>query len=402
MAVVHNVKTNLEIIYMELSYILNELGEDRDQYFNAIAPPIIQSSNFAFKTVADFRQGLADEYNATLYSRGNNPTVDILRKKLAALDGAEDALVFGSGIASISIPIIALLNQGDHIVSVAKPYSWTIKLFERLLPRFGVTVSFIDGTKIENFEQAIRPNTKLIYLESPNTLTFELQDLEAVASLAKSKGIYTMIDNSYCSPLYQQPYKLGIDLVAQSATKYISGHSDVVAGVVTGSKAVIKKIFDAEFLTIGGNISPMNAWLLIRGLRTIHLRLAHIFESTKKIVDFVASHPKVERVIFPFHSSFPQLDLARKQMKDAGGLFSLVLKVNSVEEIERFCNSLKRFFMAVSWGGHESLIIPAVVGFPKDQFDPANPNHRIIRIYVGLEDTNYLIEDLKNALDALK
>lgn len=387
---------------MELSYILNELGEDRDQYFNAIAPPIIQSSNFAFKTVSDFRQGLADEYNATLYSRGNNPTVDILRKKLAALDGAEDALVFGSGIASISIPIIALLNQGDHIVSVAKPYSWTTKLFERLLPRFGVTVTFIDGTRIENFEQAIRPNTKLIYLESPNTLTFELQDLKAVAHLAKSKGIYTMIDNSYCSPLYQQPYKLGIDLVAQSATKYISGHSDVVAGVVTGSKALIKKIFDAEFLTIGGNISPMNAWLLIRGLRTIHLRLAHIFESTKKIVEFVAAHPKVERVIFPFHSSFPQYELARKQMKDAGGLFSLVLKVNSVDEIERFCNSLKRFLMAVSWGGHESLIIPAVVGFPKEQFDAANPNHRIIRLYVGLEDTNYLIEDLKSALDALK
>jgi cystathionine beta-lyase/cystathionine gamma-synthase len=388
-------------INMELSYILNELGEDRDQYFNAIAPPIVQSSNFAFKTVADFRQGLADEYNATLYSRGNNPTVDILRKKLAALDGAEDALVFGSGIASISIPIIALLNQGDHIVSVAKPYSWTIKLFERLLPRFGVTVTFIDGTRVENFEQAIRPNTKLIYLESPNTLTFELQDLEAVARLAKAKGIYTMIDNSYCSPLYQQPYKLGIDLVAQSATKYISGHSDVVAGVVTGSKALIKKIFDAEFLTIGGNISPMNAWLLIRGLRTIHLRLAHIFESTKKVVDFVAAHPKVERVIFPFHTSFPQQALARKQMKDAGGLFSLVLKVNSVDEIERFCNSLKRFFMAVSWGGHESLIIPAVVGFPKEQFDAKNPNHRIIRIYVGLEDTQYLIEDLKNALNAL-
>jgi cystathionine beta-lyase/cystathionine gamma-synthase len=387
---------------MELSYILNELGEDRDQYFNAIAPPIIQSSNFAFKTVADFRQGLADEYNATLYSRGNNPTVDILRKKLAALDGAEDALVFGSGIASISIPILALVNQGDHIVSVAKPYSWTIKLFERLLPKFGITTTFIDGTKVENFEQAIRPNTKLIYLESPNTLTFELQDLEAVARLAKSKGIYTMIDNSYCSPLYQQPYKLGIDLVAQSATKYISGHSDVVAGVVTGSKAMIKKIFDAEFLTIGGNISPMNAWLLIRGLRTIHLRLAHIFDSTKKIVEFVAAHPKVERVIFPFHPSFPQQELAHKQMKDAGGLFSLVLKVNSVEEIERFCNSLKRFFMAVSWGGHESLIIPAIVGFPKEQFDPVNPNHRIIRIYVGLEDSNYLIEDLKNALDALK
>jgi len=383
---------------MDLSYILNELGEERDQYFNAIAPPIIQSSNFSFTSVADFRKGLADEYNATLYSRGNNPTVDILRKKLAAFDGAEDALVFGSGIAAISIPILAILNQGDHVVSVAKPYSWTIKLFERLLPKFGISTTFIDGTRIENFEQALKPNTKLIYLESPNTLTYELQDLEAVSRLAKSKGILTMIDNSYCSPLYQQPYKMGIDLVAQSATKYIGGHSDVVAGVVSGSKTLIKKIFDAEFLTIGGNISPMNAWLLIRGLRTIHLRLARICNTTKKLVDYLAVHPKIERVFFPFHPSFPQYELAKKQMKDAGGLFSIVLKAHSADEIESFCNSLKRFLMAVSWGGHESLVIPAVVGFPKEKFDINNPNHRIIRFYAGLEEPDYLIEDLKQAL----
>ncbi len=384
---------------MDLSYILNELGEEREQYFNAIAPPIIQSSNFAFKNVADFRQGLADEYYSTLYSRGNNPTVDILRKKLAALDGAEDALVFGSGIAAISIPILAILNQGDHVVSVAKPYSWTIKLFERLLPKFGITTTFIDGTRLDNFEQALKPNTKLIYLESPNTLTYELQDIEGVAWLAKAKGITTMIDNSYCSPLYQQPYTMGIDLVAQSATKYISGHSDVVAGVVTGSKVLIKKIFDAEFLTIGGNISPMNAWLLIRGLRTIHIRQARICDTTKKIVEYLVSHARIERVIFPFHSSFPQYELAKKQMKDAGGLFSVVIKAKSVDEIETFCNSLKRFLMAVSWGGHESLVIPSIVGFPKEQFDVSNPNHRIIRFYVGLEEPDYLIEDLKQALE---
>ena len=385
---------------MELSYILNELGEDRDQYFNAIAPPIIQSSNFAFKNVADFRKGLADEYYATLYSRGNNPTVDILRKKLAALDGAEDALVFGSGIASIAIPLLALLNQGDHVVSVAKPYSWTIKLFERLLPKFGITTTFVDGTRTENFEAALRHNTKVIYLESPNTFTYELQDLEAVAKLAKSKGIITMIDNSYSSPLNQQPYMMGIDLVAQSATKFIGGHSDVVAGVVTGSKAMIKKIFDAEFLNIGGNISPMNAWLLIRGLRTLQLRMARVCESTKKVVDALASHPKIEKVLFPLHSTFPQYALAKKQMKDAGGLFSIVLKAKSVEEIEKFCNSLKRFLLAVSWGGHESLVIPSIIGFPAKDFDLANINHRIIRFYIGLEDPDYLIADLKKALDS--
>jgi cystathionine beta-lyase/cystathionine gamma-synthase len=384
---------------MDLSYILNELGEDREAYFNAVAPPIIQSSNFTFKNVAEFRKALADEYYAILYSRGNNPTVDILRKKLAALDGAEDALVFGSGIAAISTPILALLNQGDHVVSVAKPYSWTIKLFERLLPKFGITTTFVDGTKIENFEKAIQPNTKLIYLESPNTFTYELQDLPAVTALAKRKGILTMIDNSYCSPLNQQPYKMGVDLVAQSATKFIGGHSDVVAGVVTGSQMIIKKIFDAEFLNIGTNISPMNAWLLIRGLRTLQLRMQRVCDSTKKVVDYLASHPKIERVIFPFHPSFPQYELARKQMKDAGGLFSIVLKVNTLEEVELFCNSLKHFFLAVSWGGHESLVIPSAVGFKPEEFDATNFNHRLVRLYVGLEDPDYLIADLKQALE---
>lgn len=386
---------------MDLSYILNELGEEREHYFNAVSPPIIQTSNFAFKDIAAFRKALADEYNAILYSRGNNPTVDILRKKIAALDGAEDALIFGSGMAAISTPILSVLNQGDHVVSVAKPYSWTIKLFERLLPKYGITTTFVDGREVANFEKAIQLNTKLIYLESPNTFTYELQDLKAVADLARSRGIITMIDNSYCSPLHQQPYKLGVDLVAQTATKFISGHSDVVAGVVSGSKAMIRKIFDGEFGTIGGNISPMNAWLLIRGLRTLPLRLKHICESTKKVVDFMATHPKVERIIFPFHPSFPQYELAKKQMKNLGGLFSIVMNAKSVDEIELFCNSLKHFFKAVSWGGHESLVIPAIVSFPKEQFDPNQENHRIIRFYVGLEETDYLVADLKQALAKL-
>jgi cystathionine beta-lyase/cystathionine gamma-synthase len=219
--------------------------------------------------------------------------------------------------------------------------------------------------------------------------------------VAKSKGIVTMIDNSYCSPLNQQPYLMGVDLVAQSATKFIGGHSDVVAGVVTGSKAMIKKIFDAEFLNLGGNISPQNAWLLIRGLRTIELRMQRVCSSTKRIVDYLAAHPKVEKVIFPFHSSFPQFELAKKQMKDAGGLFSVVLKSQSVVEVETFCNSLNHFLMAVSWGGHESLVIPALVSFPSGDFDPGNPHHRLIRIYVGLEDPDYLIGDLKQALEKI-
>ncbi len=383
---------------MDLSYIINELGETRADYFNAVAPPIMQTSNFAFRNVRDFRKGLADEYDAWIYSRGNNPTVDILRQKLAALDGAEDALVFGSGIAAVVTPIFANLAQGDHIVSVARPYSWTVRLFEKILPRFGMEATFVNGAHIENFEKAIRPNTKIIYLESPNTFTYELQDLKAVAALAKSKNILTMIDNSYCTPLYQRPLEMGIDISIQSATKYIGGHSDVVAGVVAGSKAMIRKIFEGELMNFGGIISPLPAWLLLRGLRTLEIRLQRISESTEKVVSWLYQHPKIEKLIYPFHPSFPQYELAKQQMKNGGGLFSVVLKATTATAVEKFCESLHHFLMAVSWGGHESLVFPAVAGFPAEQFDASLEAHRLVRIYIGLEDPDWLIKDLEQAL----
>jgi len=383
---------------MDLSYILNELGEERENYFNAVSPPIIQTSNFTFKTVADFREALNEEFDADLYSRGNNPTLNILRKKLAALDGAEDALVFSSGIAAVSVPILALLKQGDHIISVENPYSWTIKLFNNFLPKFGIQTTFVDGSEVGNFRAAIRPETKLIYLESPNTFSYELQDLQAVAQVAKEKGIITMIDNSYCGPLYQQPIKLGVDLVCQSATKYIGGHSDVVSGVLTGSRELIKSIFDHEFMNIGPSLSPHSAWLLIRGLRTLPLRMQRSYESTKTITEWLAKHPAVDKVIWPFAPDFKQAGLAKKQMMGCGGMFSFVLKKPSVQKIEVFCNKLQHILMAVSWGGHESLIIPSIAGVKLNDYDTSNPRHQLIRMYVGLEDADYLIKDLEQAL----
>ena len=206
---------------MDISYIINELAEERENYFNAIAPPIIQSSNFAFKTVDEMRSAFADEYSTYLYSRGLNPTVDILRKKLAALDNAEDCLVFSSGAAAIFAAVLANVKSGDHIVSVEKPYTWTQKMFNEILPRFGVTTTYIDGRDIENFERAILPNTRVIYLESPNSWSYALQDLAAVAELARAENIVTIIDNSFCTPIYQRPIDFGIDLVLQSATNIL-------------------------------------------------------------------------------------------------------------------------------------------------------------------------------------
>jgi cystathionine beta-lyase/cystathionine gamma-synthase len=382
---------------MDISYILNELGEERESYFNAVSPPIIQTSNFTFKTVDDFRQALGNEFDALLYSRGHNPTLNILRKKLAALDGAEDALVFSSGIAAITVPVLSLLKQGDHVISVENPYSWTVKLFNDFLTKFGITTTFVDGTKVENFENAIRPNTKLIYLESPNTFSYDLQNFKAIVALAKPRGIITMADNSYCTPLYQQPIAMGIDLVAQSATKYIGGHSDVVAGVVTGSKELIEKIFNNEFMNTGATLSPHSAWLLIRGLRTLPLRLQRSFETTKQIIAWLKQQSQVDKILWPFDADFKQAELAHQQMSGCGGMFSFTLKDSSLNKIEAFCNRLNHILMAVSWGGHESLIIPSIAGIAKTDYDAHNLRHQLIRVYIGLEDADYIIKDLEQS-----
>lgn len=383
---------------MDISYIINELGEDRFRYFNAVSPPIIQTSNFRVDTVDELRDLFADEYSGYLYSRGLNPTVDILRKKLAALDGAEDCLVLNSGASAIFASVLANVKAGDHIVSVDKPYTWAQRMFDVILPRFGVTTTYIDGTRIEHFERAILPNTSLIYLESPNSWDYKLQDLKAVAELARSENIVTVIDNSYCTPLYQRPIEYGIDIVLQTATKYIGGHSDTVGGVLCGTKAMMKKIFDSELLNAGIGIQPFNAWLLIRGLRTLPARLDRISATTRKVADYLKTHPQVEGILFPFDETFPQYELACQQMQGACGLLSFYVRARARDEIVRFCESLRHIMMAVSWGGHESLILPKCASLLAAEFDPAVKEHRMLRLYTGLEEPEYLIRDLEQAL----
>ena len=386
---------------MDISYILNEFAEERENYFNAVSPPIMQTSNFVFNTVDEMRNAFANEYAVFLYSRGKNPTTEILRKKLAALDGAEDCLVFNSGAAAIFAAIFANVKSGDHIVSVNKPYTWAQRMFDVILPRFGVSTTYIDGKEIGNFERAILPNTTIIYLESPNSWDYALQDLKAVAELAKSENIITIIDNSYCTPLYQKPIELGIDLSLQTATKYISGHSDTLGGVLSGSKAHLERIFNSEFMTIGSGISPFNAWLLIRGLRTLPARLDRITTSTGKVIDFLKQHPRVDSILFPLEESFPQFELAKKQMKGACGLLTFIIKAENMRQVEKFCEDLQHIFMAVSWGGHESLIIPKCSSFQPHEFDVTNPEHRMLRLYVGLEEPEYLIKDLEQAFEKM-
>ena len=387
---------------MDISQIINELGEDRELYFNAVSPPIYQTSNFAYKTVDALANAFENEFDVFLYSRGNNPTVDILRKKLAALDGAEDCLVFNNGAAATTAAVLSHMKAGDHAVCVRNPYTWVSKLFDNILKRYGVEVSYIDGREIANWEEAIRPNTTFFYLESPNSWDFALQPIAEVAALAKKHQITTLIDNSYCTPLYQRPMEMGIDMAMQTATKYIGGHSDTLGGVLSGSGAAIRKIFDSELMTLGSGIQPFNAWMLIRGLRTLPARLERIHHTTEKVIQFLLQRPEVERIIFPLHPSFPQYELAKQQMRGGAGLLTMVMATRERENIVRFCESLQHIMMAVSWGGHESLVIPKCAGIPKAEFNGDDQEHRYVRLYCGLEEPDYLINDLQQAFDKMK
>jgi cystathionine beta-lyase/cystathionine gamma-synthase len=381
----------------DLSNILTHLGEDRDRGYDAVVPPIVQSGNFTYPTVAAMRAVVQQEMDKPLYTRGFNPTVGILRKKIAALEHAEDALVFSSGSAAIASAVLSFVKAGDHIVCVVKPYSWTKKLLVELLPRFGVEHTFVDGTDAENYRKAIKPNTTFFILESPNSLTFELQDIAAVARIAKEHAILTLCDNSFNSPLFQNPIDLGIDMVAHSATKYLNGHSDVVAGVLAGSHAHIRQVMQKEFMTLGACPSPHDAWLLMRGLRTLELRVDRSADNAEKIALFLEKHPKVERVHWPGLESHPQHTLAKRQMKRVAGLMSIELDAPDEAAVERFCDNLKTFLIAVSWGGYESLQWPVCALKGPSGYYTDLP-FTMIRLYVGLEDPDLLIVDLDQAL----
>lgn len=380
-----------------ISFILNDLGEERERYFNAMAPPVIQTSNFVFPDVNVFRKSILDEAHSHIYTRGNNPTVEILRKKIAALEGTEDALVFASGSAAIAAAIMSCVSQGDHVICVRHPYSWTSALLNKYLARFGVLHDFVDGSDFNAIEALVKPTTRLLYLESPNTFTYELQDILACVELAKRYKLLTAIDNSYSSPLYQQPAKMGVDMVLHSVTKYINGHSDVVAGVVCSSHQLINKIFIDEYMTIGGIISPHDTSLIIRGLRTLPLRMERIQKSTMQIVMALKGHKIIRRILYPFDPDFPQYDLAKKQMSGCGGLFTIEFDIADIEALLAMIGKIKRWKIAVSWGGHESLILPmaALYNLP-GRTDPHIP-WTFVRFYVGLEEPDYLLEDLLEA-----
>jgi len=373
-----------------LSKILYE-NEESGFAHNPVGIPIYETSIFHFENCEQFASSLEDEFGSRIYTRGNNPTVEVLEKKIAQMDFAEKAKVFASGIAAISAACMAFLSSGDHVVCVNDCYGWTRKLFDNYLNRFGVEVSFVDGLDPSDYQKAMRKNTKIFYMESPTSMTFKLQDIEAITNIAKKNGIKTILDNSWATPYFQNPIKSGVDIVVYSASKYIGGHSDVVGGILTGSIKDIEHIFNTEFMNIGAIPGPFEAWLMMRGLRTMPLRLEQHMRNAVKIVEFLLSHPAIESVYYPYHESHPQFELAKKQLKGGSGLFSFNIKTEDPLKVRGFVDNLKPFKKAVSWGGYESQIIPSAL-------DLKTGTPGLVRVHIGLEDPEYLIFNLNEGL----
>lgn len=381
------------MLHDDFSYILSLLGEeDKVAWQKAMSPPIYQTGNFSYSSFAEFRDAIREERKNSLYTRGLNPTVRLLEQKLAALQGTEDALCFGSGSAAIASAVVAFCRKGDHVICMNFAYSWTQKLLKNLLSRYGVEADFVNGTNTPEVVNAFRSDTRMLILESPNSFLFELQDVMVLCREAKSRGVMVLCDNSYAGPMNRFPVEAGADLIAHSATKYISGHSDTVAGVLCGSKALLDVVFADPYMTLGAALSPFNAWLLLRGLRTLEIRVERTGKSALTIAGWLETRPEVERVYHPWLESHPQHNLALQQMDRPMGMFSVVLRNKSNNYIERFCNALRIFQMAVSWGGYESLVFPSAL------FDPNPFPDGLIRVSIGLENPELLKEDLATAL----
>lgn len=380
-------------------------GEEYERYFGGVTPPIFENSLFSFPDYDQIDRAFSGESGRYMYTRGVNPTVEILEKKITALEGTEATKVFASGMAAISSAIMTVLRGGDHVVAVKNLYSPAYQFLSTYLAdKFDVTVTYVDGRDTAEIANALQSNTSIIYLESPTSLNFHLQDLRAIATLAKARGIVTMIDNSYATPYYQRPFEMGIDLIMHSATKYLNGHSDVVAGVVTGRKEWIERIRQNEQALFGGIIGPFEAWLIIRGLRTLGIRMERHTETALRVAHFLEDHPKVTRVHYPGLASFPQKRLADEQMTGWGGLMSFEVN-GDADGIRRMINHLQYFAIGVSWGGFESLVFHPYISmkqkFTDEQMAEWELSPNLIRIFIGLEDQDVLIEDLREALKQL-
>ena len=375
-------------------------GDYEDMYGSAVMP-IYQASTFRFKDAkhgGDCFAGRADGY---IYTRIGNPTIDALENKLAELENGYRGIALASGMAAVSTVYMALLGQGQHIVSTNAVYGPSRAILERDFSRFGVEYSFIDTTNVEAIEKAIKPNTKLLYIETPTNPTIEITDIEKAAEIAHKHNILLCVDNTFCSPYTQKPLDLGADIVLHSITKFINGHADVVGGALIAKDPDVYKKLRQTMVYMGGNMDPHQAYLTSRGVKTLALRMDRSQESAMKIAQYLEKHPKVAWVKYPGLTSHPQYELAKKQMSGFGTMMSFELK-GGLKAGELLMNNVSLAMLAVSLGGVETLIQhPASMthaGLSKQVREEAGITDGLVRFSVGIEDCEDIIADLDKAL----
>lgn len=375
-------------------------GADAVEETTDVAPPLHLTSTFSAGSAAEFAAMATEPRHDAYYTRYGNPTVTRAEQLIAALEGAESALLASTGMGAISTAILALVEQGDHIVAQQNHYMGTSKLLGEMLPKFGVTASLVDQTDAAAFARAITDRTRLILVESPANPTMQLTDLASVADLAREHGILTLADNTFASPINQRPLDLGIDLSVHAGTKYLGGHHDLLAGVVCGNRALIGRIWDASIM-LGATASPFDAWLLVRGLRTLPLRVRQHNETAGVIAAFLQEHPSVESVHYPGLQSHPQHALAAQQMQGYGGVMSFGVSGGYAAAQECMAR-LKLVKQAVSLGGFESLAVHAAAMWEGTLGEAgalaAGVQPNLIRLSIGLEHPDDLIADLGQAL----
>lgn len=389
----------------KLSPATTSLHADRQLEQNKmVAPPLFQSVTQTADSAEDFARMASQPLDDDFYTRYGNPTSSRIAKVIAELEGAEAGMMLASGMGAISTSILSFLEKGDHVIAQKSHYIGTTKLMQEFLPRFGVEVSMVKQSETAAFEAAIRPNTKLIMLESPVNPTMELTDLEAIAELAKKKGILTLCDNTFASPIIQRPIEWGIDLVLHSATKYLGGHHDLLAGCVVGRKDLLEKVW-SQSIVLGASAAPMNSWLALRGIRTLDLRVKKQSENALRIAKFLEEQAEISKVYYPALDSHPQKALVGKQMQGmGGGVMSFVLK-NGYDAGVKFLDNLQIILHAASLGGIDSLaILPAVMWggrLPEEVIKEQGLEPGMIRMAIGIEDADDLIADLSQSLHQL-
>jgi methionine-gamma-lyase len=371
-------------------------GEDLTQHFGSVSVPIYNASVFSFPNADEGSAIHNYEKPGYFYGKLGNPTQDSFEKAICELENGESALGFASGMAAVSASILTVIKSGDHIVAPDSMYSTTTLFLEEIAEKFGVELTFVDATNAENYANACKDNTKLFWVESPSNPLLKITDLAAVAEIAISKGIITIADNTFATPFNQKPIDFGIDIVIHSATKYLGGHSDLTAGVMVGKREIVEKTRLRTTKLYGGNIAPQVAWLVLRGIKTLALRMERHNSNASAIANVLAKHQKVSATFYPEFD-----EIARKQMKGFSGM--IAFDVGSVENGKTLVNNLKICTLATSLGGVETIIQHSAsmthAALPREQRLKAGVTDGLIRLSVGIEDVKDLTEDLQQALE---